>query len=105
MTDTLEQAITALTLTVKMQQVLPLLTSTSKPYSGDSQIKLKGNTESPDQHPSNTDFESLMKKELIEAGGDQLTESTTRKKNYLPLNSDSEVKVETPRPRYRYPLF
>jgi hypothetical protein len=93
---TLEKATTALTLTVRMQQALLLLISTSKPYSGDSQIKLRCDTESPDQHLSNTDFESLTKKELIKAGGDQLTELTTKKKNHLPISSDLEVTVETP---------
>jgi hypothetical protein len=87
--------VTAQILTAKTQQALPLLTSTSRPYSGDSQIKLRGNTESPDQHLSNTDFESLTKKELIEAGGDQLMEPTMKKKNHLPHNSNSEVTVET----------
>jgi hypothetical protein len=37
-----------------------------------------------------------MKKELIEVGGDQLTEPTTTKRNHLLINSDLEVTVKKP---------
>jgi hypothetical protein len=94
--DISEQDTIAQILIVKMQLVSQPSSSTLKPCSGDSWIRSTISIESPDPHLSNTDFKSLMKKGLIEAGGDQLMEQQMKKKNHLPLVSDSEVMVETP---------
>jgi hypothetical protein len=82
---------------VTIQKPSQQLNSTSKPYSGDSLNKEEANILSPDLHLSNTDFKSLTKKELIEAGGGQLTEQTlTTKKKLLSPHFDLEAKEETP---------
>jgi hypothetical protein len=95
-TDISEQDTIAQILIVTTQLVSQLSNSILKHYSGDSWIRSTTSIESPDLHLSNTDFKSLTKKGLIKAGGDQLMEQPTKKKNHLPLASDSEVTEETP---------